>query len=172
MVFLDSRRYEMLPRQYAIKLFIQLVVLMALPMVYLYLYVQVFEWLHSGNFFYSEEWGSSMVVFPHGDSISWLKLNFYSQVFIEHGTSIILVSFICIPFILVFFEKYRVVMTLIYSILCTALLWSTAWPDARIPTFLNSSLSHWIAGLQIQILPVLMLLLIQKLVHIWHRKLS
>ncbi len=153
---------DLSPTEHFIQVFIKVAVFIALPFVYLYLYVQVFEIIHSGRFFYSEEWGSSMMVMPPGDSLFWIKINFYFQIFIEHGTAIILVSGFCLPFVWVFFKGATISVTVLYSFICVLLLSSTKWPDANIPYFVGSSFSQWLVSFELQLIPLLIMLGLRK----------
>lgn len=132
----------------------QILVLFSLPLLFDFLFLYFYDSIHSDRIFYSTNWGSSLIVNPRDNAGLLVALDFYFQILVEVGATIIFASLCCVPFVLVFFPRHGFAVTLIYALVGMSLLFATNWPVNNIPTYGRSYASYWMVAVAMIGLPL------------------
>jgi len=125
----------------------------ALPILFVFLYIFTLDWAKSDVPMYSNQFGAGS---DRANQIAMFlgpKIDFYLQVLLEHGFSIIMAAAVCAPFVKVFYRKHGFLVTLLSSLLGGFVLFSTNWPQTHIYRYLDSDLSFQLVFGGIILLP-------------------
>ena len=144
---------------------IRSILILAMPMLYLYLYVLAFDWLTAGNPLYSSAFINSkqaarQLVVQFG-SLG----NYYLHLIMTHGFSFMLGASICAPIIKSMFKKWQFSVVTSYALLGVVFLFNTRWPDLRIFDYPGDSLANFVVAMLLVLCPYIAFSVLRWLYH-------